>query len=106
MAAYSATKSVHETLVADTVDEVTISGWHGYIEVINRSGNAELFVTLNGDDPEVLGDNTDIVTAAVGASLVLETSNTSGGDEVVKIISGGAESYSVVGRPGDKRVRN
>jgi hypothetical protein len=92
MTSYSVARAKHATLSGTTVDTVTVTGAHEEIEVLNRSGAADLYVTTDGSVPVAGADNTDIVP--VGTSLVLRASAGEGGT-VVQILGNG-NAYSVV----------
>lgn len=91
MASYTVERSKHATLSGTTVDTITITGAHNEIEVFNRSGSADLYVTVDGKTPTSAGDNTDIVPA--GTSLVVPAPAGDGGT-VVKILGNG-NAYTV-----------
>jgi hypothetical protein len=85
----------HGTLVAATVTTVTFSADADTIdtvEVINRSGSAEIFFTVDGTTPTVAGNDCEILPAAVGA---VEVGVPGRASTVVKLISAGAPTYSV-----------
>lgn len=94
MAAYTVDRAKHATLVAATVDTVTLSEF-SVVEVLNRDGVAAIYFTTDGSTPTVAGDNTQVLPAAVGGVQV-STINISG-TNVVKLISAGTPSYSVTG---------
>lgn len=100
MASYEADpghRAVHDkTLVAATEDTVTLGGDFQEVDVINLSGADELYCTADGSDAAVGGGNCFVVPAVAGASIRLSVSTP--GDTVVRVISAGAPSYSVVGR--------
>lgn len=93
MAAYSVITAKHATLVAGTVDTVTVTGGYSRIEILNRSGTADLYVTNDGSTPSGGCDDCSIVPA--GTSLNIPSSDAAGSD-VVKIVGNG-NGYSVVG---------
>lgn len=99
MANYSAASGAHETLTANTVDNVTLTANPAAgVTVVNRTGTAEIFVTLAAGSsapsaPTVGGANTYIVPAAI-CSITIPVS---AGSVVVALISSGAMSYSVEG---------
>ena len=106
MASYSHAKSVHKTLVAATVDDVTLTGRGGRVEIMNRTGTAEIYFTLDGTAPTVKGDGTDVIPASVGASVILDASLAAdSGSEVIKLISSGTPEYSVIARPSLSRKK-
>lgn len=93
MAAYSVITSKHATLVAGTVDTVTVTGGYPRIEVLNRSGAADLYVTNDGTVPSGGCDNCLIVPA--GSALNIPSSDVAGSD-VVQVVGNG-NGYSVIG---------
>jgi hypothetical protein len=100
--------SVHATLVASTVDVVTLPGPYRHVEVINRDASADLWVTVdhglqNGVTltPTVAGDG--CLYVGPGAVRVIDTvpGDAAGTDgsasRVVRLISASAVAYSVTG---------
>jgi hypothetical protein len=47
----------HGVLTGATVHEVDLSGDHKSVEVLNRTGTAEIFFTVDGPNPTVAGDH-------------------------------------------------
>lgn len=88
----------HGTLVAATVTEVTLPDRSfGKVEVLNRSGAAEIYVLVlsanDADtDPTVAGNDCEVLPAATSA---LELPAPDPGPVVVKLISSGTPTYSV-----------
>jgi hypothetical protein len=102
MATYTVGTVKHATLSAGVVDTVTLtkpSDGSGRVEIINRSGTDELYVTVNEGaagapaDPTVGGDDCFVVPAALGSYEIL----TSSLPAVVKVVSASALKYSVIG---------
>ena len=97
MATGSATHSYHSTIaVASTVETVTLAESYTVVEVINRSGSAEIYFTLDGSVPTVGGSNTYVLPAAITST----TANNGQSDLnlcVVNLVSIGTPTYSVVG---------
>lgn len=93
MATGSANVAYHGTLSASTVDTITVAQAGVTVEVINRTGTAEIYFTVNGATPTVGAADTFVVPSAVMSYVV--TNN--GAQAVVRLISSGAEAYSVVG---------
>jgi hypothetical protein len=117
MASYSAVFSVHKTLVAGTADAVTLTGGAEYVEVFNRTGSSDIFVTVGqpvtsaanlaagaGDNtaapvvPIALANDTYVIPAAITSRKIPVPPN-SGPPLVIGVESAGAMAYSVVGLP-------
>ena len=94
MASYSAVRAAHATLVATTVDTVTLTGSYARVEVRNRS-TGDIFLTLDGSTPTVAGNETLVVPANSVGSFP----NVAGisAPVTVKLISSGTPAYSVTG---------
>ncbi len=85
-------KAGHGTLVANTVTQVTVqTGRH--IQVINRSGTAEIYFTVNGVTPTVGGSDCYVVPAAI----MSQTVGAAPQNVVVSLISTGTPTFSVIG---------
>lgn len=83
----------HGTLVASTVTTVTLPSNVTQLEVLNRSGSAEIYFTVDGStSPTVGGNDCYVLPASIGATIVSsqDTANT-----VVRLISSGTPTYSV-----------
>ena len=116
MATYSATTEVNQTLVANTVDTVTITSTpDGDIRIINQTGTNPIYVTLgtistsfaqgqHGVEvpvtttvqppvPTIGGANEIEVPAVAGASIELDVGVNGA---IVSLISAGAMAYSVM----------
>lgn len=94
MANYSAAVAKHVTvaMVAATVDTVTLTSDHDFVEVLNRSTTDAIFFTTDGSVPTSNGDDTFIVLA--GQSLKVKAPLRS---DAVKLVSAGTPTYSVTG---------
>lgn len=107
MAAVSGTNAVHATLATTTVDTVTITTDAGFLDVYNRSGAADMYVSVDPLDPTnasvaaptaagagfyVVGQNGNRVTR-----IPLAGGGRSSGRAVVVKIIGNANAYSVQG---------
>lgn len=101
MASYSVSSSKAATLVAATVDTVTVNGNKAGVRIQNRSSTETLFYTLGiGTTPT---DPT--TTGSVDGSYFLPASSADAWDDpvarsnessvVVKLISAGTPSYTV-----------
>ena len=83
----------HGTLVASTAAAVTLLRADQAVEVVNRSGSAEIYFTVDGSTPTVGGDDCYVVPASVSSYVVAV-----GEAEVtVTLISSGTPTYSVIG---------
>jgi hypothetical protein len=94
MASYTGIWSKHAQLVAATIDTVTLDSDYARVEVINRDGTAEIFFTVDGGDPTVLGDNTHVVPASISKTTVHAFKKAT---TVVRLISSGTPKYTVRG---------
>ena len=93
MGSYSGAATQHRTLVADTVDTVTLDGDYSSVEVLNRATSGDIYFRVDGTAPTVGGAGTYIARAGESVALDIDTS----GKTVVKLISSGALDYSVQG---------
>lgn len=84
------------TLVASTVDTVNFDQNRDQIRVHNDSGTAAIHFTVDGSTPTAGGKKTFRVPAFAGAYLDVSVPG-GAGTEVVKLISSGTPTYSVVG---------
>lgn len=95
---YTVAKTKHATLVANTVDQVTITGGYELVEIVNRSQVDTLWCRIGSPaapvDPTVAGDDTTVVRP--GDSLKVGGGR-SGDPTIVKLISAGTPAYSVCG---------
>ncbi len=82
----------HVTLVADTVATVSLNVNAGRVEVLNRTGAAEVYFTTDSSAPTVGGNNCHVLPAAISA---LEVADEINGLAVVKLISEGTPAVSV-----------
>ena len=103
MATYTKTRTMHATLVAATVDTVTLSVVSSTVEVVNRGATGDIFLTLDGTAPTVSGDDTFVVAAntarVFGNPLgIVDAPHGDTPTTTVKLISSGTPSYSVLAR--------
>lgn len=96
MAAHSAKRSVHKTLVAGTEDVVTLTQRWDMVEVLNRHATEVLTFRSDGVAAVVLADNTITVLPGQGVTVSPDAYNASG-QTVINVISAGAATYSVHG---------
>lgn len=85
-----------EVLDANTVDTVTFADNYANVRVIFDAGTFPLYVTVDGTAPTVAGAASHRVPAVVGAYLDFDVDAVVG-SPVVKIISGGTSTYSIIG---------
>lgn len=98
MATFSGHRIVSATLTATTVDTITLDVDYTRVEIVNRTGDAEIWVTIDGTDPTVTGNDCDVLPTAIG-SLILDAPAI-GKPTAVKLISSGTPSYTVKGLQG------
>ncbi len=100
MASYSVQTAKHQTLVASTVDDVTLASYGRYIQVLHRgSATNPIYFTVGRTaaataTPTAAGDNTFVAVAGVPVTVPWPI-DSPGNAACVKLISAGAESYSV-----------
>jgi hypothetical protein len=82
----------HVTLTANTVMTITLDVDADKVNICNVSGDAEIYVTVDGTIPSVGGDGAWVLPAAIG-DLELEVSGS--GNTIVKLISSGTPRVSV-----------
>lgn len=85
----------HVTLTAGDVTVVDLEHNFGRVEVLNRSGTAEVWFRVDGQPPEIGGDNTHVLPAAIAGLDVPDDSP--GLSTVVRLISPGSPAVSVRG---------
>lgn len=85
---------VHGTLTADEVTTVTLTDLeYDQLEVMNVDGAAAIYFRVDGEDPEVDGDDCEVVPATISVLRV----PTPAVDNEVRLISSGTPKYSVRG---------
>lgn len=90
----------HQTLTASTVATFTMTGNESGVEIMNRNGAGEVYISYDGTaspaNPTVAGNDFDVIPAATGAALQLRRV---GGQNsiVVKLISAQATAVTVRG---------
>jgi hypothetical protein len=96
MATATVRRAYHGALTASAVDTITLSRAFEFVEIVNRSGTAEIFYTLDGSTPTVGGAECYIVPGAIVGSV---RANPQGDQNtvVVNLISSGTPNYSVIG---------
>jgi hypothetical protein len=98
MATYSASQSKYATLVANTVDTITLTGTGNILRLITTAGTAHAYFTVGSVEsqpaaPTVGGDNT---YATVHGNPGYIDIPWNGGGVVVKIISSGTPTIGVL----------
>lgn len=93
MATLSATRAKHATLVAATVDTVTLGANYARVEIFNRSSSGYIYATTNGTTPTSGGDDTYVI----GPGQAIQVDTPSPTATVVKLICATANDYSVTG---------
>ena len=99
MATYTGNRITHATLTANTADTITLDVDYTRVEIVNRTGTAEIYATIDSATaPTVAGNNCDVLPAAIGTLIV--DSSAYGTPTVVKLISSGTPAYTVKGLQG------
>lgn len=93
--------SQHVTLVASTVNTVTLNSHYEHLEVVNVDGAAAVYFTVGGagnvpTDPTVAGAGTLVLPAVIGG-VELDGAYFENGVSVVKLISSGIPKVNVRG---------
>ncbi len=88
----------HGTLIAGQVSTVTLTSADGTVEIINRTGIAEIYFTVGAPSnepiaPTVEGDDCYVVPEGLTSYVV----NGVQGAVIVRLISSGTPKYSVIG---------
>lgn len=97
MATGTATPHYHGTLTAATVDTITTDVARQVIQVVNVSGAASIYFTIDGSTPTTTlpaQNSQHVVPAGIGLAEVVEGSVDA--VTVVKLISTGTPVYSVI----------
>lgn len=84
----------HGTLVANTVSDVVLDSDFAIVEVVNVDGAAIIYLRTDAVNPTVAGDNTRVLPAVAGASLLVRVGN---GVTDVRLISAGTPKFAVTG---------
>lgn len=89
----------HITLLAGAVQSFTLPGDYSSVEVLNRGGSDEIYVSYDGGatpaNPTAGGNDFDVVTAATGASIQISRVNSVA--LTVKLISAAGTTCSLRG---------
>lgn len=88
--------SRHVTLVASTVNTVVLDADYANIEVVNVTGTASVYFTVNGATPTVKGTGTVVLPAAIGG-VTMPGYSGSGTATTVRLISAGTPDIAVRG---------
>lgn len=83
----------HGTLAANTVTTVAINQNVGSLEVLIVANPAAIYFRTDGTNPTVGGDDCEVVPAAVGAALSVDTPE----HFSLRLISTGTPTYCVRG---------
>ena len=90
MAAVAGTRAAHATLVAATVDTVTMAGGERKRAELVNQGTDVIYFRLDGTDPVAAADENKVLLGSERLAISL------GDDGVVKLISAGTPTYSVI----------
>lgn len=91
------------TLVASTVQTVSLDQPYESITVVNDTGTAAIYFRLDGVNPTVGGDDCYIVPAAItqetvpGITSIAENADGTIPGSTIKLISSGTPSFTVEG---------
>lgn len=83
----------HGTLVADTVTAVPIDENSGTVEVMIVASPSPIYFRVDGTDPEIEGDDNEVVPAGIGAAIVVDLPDVFD----IRLKSAGTPKYSVKG---------
>lgn len=81
----------HGTLVANEVTSVDVGQISDSIEVVVVADPAAIYFRVDGVDPVIGGDDTEVVTAGLGASLIVGSPKTID----IRLLSAGTPTYCV-----------
>jgi hypothetical protein len=82
----------HGTLVANVIKKVSCAAYTTRITVVNRSQTGEIYFTIDGTDPSIGGDDSNV---ALGTTTVPTLSPTAACE--IRLLSSAALNYSVIG---------
>jgi hypothetical protein len=91
----TATPNYHGQLAANTVDVVTMNADWESIQVVNRSGTAEIYFTVDRATPTVGGPDCYVLPACLGVAT--PTGINFNAVTVIQLISSGTPTYSIIG---------
>ena len=97
MATGNAQRAYHGTLVASTVDTITLRQGFEFVEIMIRSGTAEIYYTLDGTTNPIVGGADCYVVPGAITSRIRANPLGSRNTTVVKLISSGTPTYTVQG---------
>lgn len=104
MASYSAARAKHITLVAATMDDVTITGEYAQLTILNRDGSNPIYVRYGRGataadipTPTVAGDDTIIIPANGSIVVDFPFRYATATNAIVKVIGAGTGGVSVQG---------
>ncbi len=90
MAAVAGIRAAHATLVATTVDTITMSGGAGKRAELVNHGTDVIYFRLDGTAPVVAADENEVLLGSERLSISLPDSGE------VQMISSGTPTYSVI----------
>lgn len=83
------------TLTAGAVSTVEFDADYEWVEVLNLTGTADVYFRVDGQNPGVAQTGSEVVGAAIGASLTVPVPTAS--STMVKLISAGTPKVAVRG---------
>lgn len=98
MASFSASRSLHRVLVANTVDDLRITGQHTTVELVHHSNSTSpvyFLVAKAAAVPSIAAANTEILLP--GERLRIAGITYGGTGTFVSVISAGTPTVSVIG---------
>lgn len=85
----------HGTLTADTVETIELDANYSTVEVMNVDGVDEIYVAVDGAEPDIEADDCEVLPAQISALEVRSRSQAT--PTVVKLKSEGTPKFSVKG---------
>ncbi len=86
-------ESQHGTCTGATVVTKTLTKDASRVDVINVSGTAPIYFTVNGGTPTVAGNDTFVVVAIAGATRRCDLGAEA---PVVKLVSSGTPTFAII----------
>ena len=84
----------HGTLVANVTTTITFDGAFSMVEVLNVTGTAAIYFTIDGTNVSVGSNDAYVVPAQIG-SLTVSAEQATPSQTIVRLISSGTPGYSV-----------